>query len=163
MSSYSINEIMKMLPHRSPFLLIDRVIECEAGKRAVAIKNVTIDEPFFNGHFSTEPILPGVLIVETIAQTTVVMYCASFMESIEVRNDHAPLTPEKWEAMIKEHVGYLVEIKTMKFMKKVTPGDTMRIEVIVKNKFANLSLIESKVKVDGVIVAMGKIAVSEKV
>ena len=65
--------------------------------------------------------------------------------------------------MIKEHVGYLVEIKTMKFMKKVTPGDTMRIEVIVKNKFANLSLIESKVKVDGVIVAMGKIAVSEKV
>lgn len=152
-----------MLPHRAPFLLIDRVMECEAGKRAVAIKNVTIDEPFFNGHFPAEPIFPGVLIVETIAQTTAVMYCAAFMESAEAQNDQVPLTLENLEAMIKEHVGYLVEIKSMKFMRKVIPGDTMKIEVTLKNKFANLSLIESKVMVDGAIVAMGKIAVSEKV
>ena len=73
MTELDIKEIMKIVPHRYPFLLIDRIIELEEGKRAVAIKNVTMNEPFFQGHFPDHPIMPGVLICEAIAQVGVVM------------------------------------------------------------------------------------------
>ena len=73
MTEMDIKEILKIIPHRYPFVLIDRIIELEEGKRAVAIKNVTINEPFFNGHFPGQPIMPGVLIIEGLAQVGVVM------------------------------------------------------------------------------------------
>lgn len=159
---FNTKEIMSMLPHRAPFLLVDKVIECEPGVHAVGIKNVTIDEPFFQGHFPTETIMPGVLIVETIAQVTAIMYCSAFLEKLQATSEGENMTPEERAKMIADHVGYLVEIKSMKFIKTVEPGDTMRIEVWKKTTFAALSLIDVKVYVDGIVVAEGKIAVSEK-
>lgn len=161
MLNYECKEILSMLPHRAPFLLIDKVKDCDPGKSAVGIKNVTIDEPFFAGHFPTEPIVPGVLIVESIAQTTAVMYCSAFVE--EMKKEEGKLQdPRELAEKIQEHVGYLAEIKAMKFLKTVHPGDTMRIETKKKGCFGILSMIEAKVWVDKVLVAEGKIAVSEK-
>ncbi|EPR12151.1 3-hydroxyacyl-ACP dehydratase FabZ [Ruminiclostridium papyrosolvens] len=159
---FTTKEIMSILPHKAPFLLVDKVIECEPGKYALGIKNVTIDEPFFQGHFPTEPILPGVLIVESIAQVTAVMYCAEFMESMKQDASANNLSEVDIAKKIAEHVGYLVEIKSMKFKKTVHPGDTLHIQVWKKTTFASLSLIEAKVVVDNEIVAEGKISVSEK-
>ena len=160
---FKAKEIMNMLPHRAPFLLVDKVIECEPGIYAVGIKNVTIDEPFFQGHFPAEPIMPGVLIIESIAQVTAVMYGAAFLEQLNTMEAGEGLTPEERSRLIAEHVGYLVEIKSMKFRKLIEPGDTMRIEVRKKTMFGSLSLVDAKVYVEGNVVAEGKIVVSEKV
>ncbi len=106
-----INEIMKILPHRFPFLMVDRVIELDPGKRIVAIKNVTINEPFFPGHFPGHPVMPGVLIVEAMAQVAGIMaYLASDDE-------------------IRKKVSYFMSIDSAKFRKPVRPGDQLRIEV----------------------------------
>ena len=104
-----INDIMNIIPHRPPFLLIDRVTEIEAGKRAVAIKNVTMNEPFFVGHFPQEPVMPGVLIIEALAQTGAV----------------ALLSMPEYAGKI----AYFGAIDGAKFRKKVVPGDTLRLEV----------------------------------
>ncbi len=110
-----INEIMQILPHRPPFLLIDRIEEMEPGSRAVAIKNVTMNEPFFPGHFPQEPVMPGVLIVEAMAQAGA---CA-----ILCMEEYKGKTP------------YFGAVDNAKFRAKVVPGDTLRLEVsIVKLK-----------------------------
>lgn len=106
-----INEIMKILPHRYPFLMVDRVIEVEHGKRCVAIKNVTINEPFFQGHFPGHPVMPGVLIIEALAQVAGIMaYLASDEET-------------------RAKVTYFMAIDNARFRKPVSPGDQLRIEV----------------------------------
>ncbi len=155
-------EIMSMLPHKAPFLFVDKIIECIPGQYAVGIKNVTIDQPFFQGHFPADPILPGVLIVESIAQVTAVMYGAAYKEKLEEDQKKKELTPEQKAEKIAEHVGYLAEIKSMKFKKIVEPGDVLRIEVTKKGAFSTLSQIEAKVTVEGAVVVEGKISVSEK-
>lgn len=104
-----IKEIMSILPHRSPFLLIDRVIEMEEGKRCVALKNVTMNEPFFTGHFPQEPVMPGVLIIEALAQTGAV----------------AMLSMDEF----KGKIAFFGGIDKAKFRGKVVPGDTIRLEV----------------------------------
>ena len=104
-----IKEIMSILPHRSPFLLIDRVLEMEEGKRCVALKNVTMNEPFFQGHFPQEPVMPGVLIIEALAQTGAV----------------AMLSMEEF----KGKIAFFGGIDKAKFRGKVVPGDTLRLEV----------------------------------
>lgn len=110
-----IKEIMKIIPHRYPFLLIDKIIKMEKGKSITAIKNITMNEPYFNGHFPTEPVLPGVLIVEAIAQAGV---CAILLKE-----------------EFKGKTAYLGGIKNAKFKAKVVPGDTLRLEVeLVKLK-----------------------------
>ncbi|MCL2573437.1 MAG: 3-hydroxyacyl-ACP dehydratase FabZ [Defluviitaleaceae bacterium] len=104
-----INEIMQIIPHRPPFLLIDRVVEMVAGKRVVAIKNVTMNEPYFVGHFPQEPVMPGVLIIESMAQAGAVALLS-----------------------MPEYVGkiaYFGAIDNAKFRRKVVPGDTLRLEV----------------------------------
>ncbi|HEY5512389.1 MAG TPA: 3-hydroxyacyl-ACP dehydratase FabZ [Geomonas sp.] len=104
-------EIMKILPHRYPFLLVDKVLEVEQGKRIVAIKNVTMNEPFFQGHFPGFPVMPGVLIIEAMAQVAAIMaYLASGSES-------------------NEKVSYFMAIDNARFRKPVKPGDTLRIEI----------------------------------
>ncbi len=110
-----IKEIMKVLPHRPPFLLIDKIEEVVAGERVVAIKNVTMNEPYFVGHFPSEPVMPGVLIVEAMAQAG-----AYAVLSIEEN---------------KGKTAYFGAIDKAKFRKKVVPGDTLKIEVeIIKLK-----------------------------
>jgi len=102
-------DIQKIIPHRFPFLLIDRIIEIEPGKRAVGIKNVTINEEFFQGHFPDYPVMPGVLIVEAIAQVGAV----------------AMLQLEEY----KGRIAFFAGLDNVRFKRQVKPGDTLRIEV----------------------------------
>lgn len=106
-----ITEIQKVLPHRYPFLLIDKIEELVPGKKAVAIKNVTMNEYFFQGHFPQEPVMPGVLIIEALAQTG-----AMAVLSLEEN---------------KGKIAYFVGIDKAKFRKKVVPGDVLKLEVEV--------------------------------
>lgn len=115
-----LTEIQKIIPHRYPMLLIDRVEELEAGKRAVAIRNVTAHEQVFNGHFPGNPVLPGVLIVEAMAQTGAV----------------ALLSMDEF----KGKTAYFGGIKEAKFRKVVRPGDTLRIEVTLEKIRNNVGL-----------------------
>ena len=104
-----INQIMEIIPHRPPFLLIDKVLEIEEGKRVVAIKNVSMNEPFFIGHFPQEPVMPGVLIVEALAQAGAVGLLSM--------------------SEYKGKIAYFGAIDKVKFRRKVVPGDTLRLEV----------------------------------
>ncbi|MCQ9207603.1 MAG: 3-hydroxyacyl-ACP dehydratase FabZ [Omnitrophica bacterium] len=109
-----INEIKSYLPHRYPFLLVDRIVEIEE-KKIVGIKNVTINEPFFVGHFPEHPVMPGVLIIEALAQTCGVLALK--------REEN------------KGKLAYFVSINNAKFRKPVFPGDTLRLEVeVIKHK-----------------------------
>ena len=107
----SVNEIMEQLPHRYPFLLVDRVLEFEAGKRIVAIKNVTINEPFFNGHFPGYPVMPGVLIVEALAQAGGIVALKALGGG--------------------KRIAYFGGIDNCKFRRPVVPGDQLRLEATV--------------------------------
>jgi len=125
-----IGQIMEYLPHRYPFLLIDRVIEFERAKRIVAIKNVTINEPFFNGHFPGYPIMPGVLVVEAMAQAG----CILLLNEVADR--------EKKLALFSG-------IDGAKFRRPVTPGDQLRLEVNVLSFRSRGGRMEGKAYVDG--------------
>lgn len=160
---FGINEIMKMLPHKAPFLLVDKVVECIPGEYAMGIKNVTIDEPFFQGHFPGNPIVPGVLLVEVMAQVAAIMFGSVIFDEKNDNTELAALNEEERAKIIAEHIGYLVEIKSVKFLKPVVPGDSLRVEVRKKGGIGPLSLIEAKIFVEGRSVVEGKIAVSEKV
>ncbi len=106
-----INEIMGILPHRFPFLMVDRILEMEPGKRIVGIKNVTINEPFFQGHFPGHPVMPGVLIIEAMAQVAGIL--AYLSSADEIRNK----------------VSYFMSIDNARFRKPVVPGDQLRFEM----------------------------------
>src|SRR5271154_4671834 len=134
-TGFDIHEILKILPHRYPFLLIDRVLELKRKERIVAIKNVTINEPFFNGHFPGLPIMPGVLIVEAIAQAG----GALLLTEVEDRADK---------------VMVFTGIERAKFRRPVSPGDQLRIEVEVKGWRAIPRMIA--VKMHGVAYVDGK-------
>lgn len=127
---FDIQEILGFLPHRFPFLLIDRIIEFERTKRLVAIKNVTINEPFFQGHFPDYPIMPGVLVVEAMAQ------CGAVIMLSEL--------PDR-ESKLAVFTG----IERAKFRRPVTPGDQLRIEVNVLSFRTRAGRIEGKAYVDG--------------
>jgi 3-hydroxyacyl-[acyl-carrier-protein] dehydratase len=106
-----VQEIMKILPHRYPFLLVDRIQEMDPGKRIVGIKNVTINEPFFQGHFPKHPVMPGVLIIEAMAQVAgILAYLSSDDE-------------------IRKKVCYFLSIDAARFRKPVFPGDVLRLEM----------------------------------
>ncbi len=125
-----ITDIMAILPHRYPFLLIDRVIERERMKRIVAIKNVTINEPFFTGHFPGYPIMPGVLVVEAMAQAGGLLLL--------------PEIPDREKKLM-----VFTGIERAKFRKPVAPGDQLRIEVEVMNWRVSAARLEGKAFVDG--------------
>ncbi|MEE8638428.1 MAG: acyl-ACP--UDP-N-acetylglucosamine O-acyltransferase [Candidatus Margulisiibacteriota bacterium] len=135
MIELDINEIKKIIPHRYPLLLIDRIIELEEGKRAVAIKNVTVNEPFFQGHFPDHPIMPGVLICEAIAQVGVVM-------ALRVPGN-------------EEKLPYFAGIDNVRFRKPVVPGDQLRLEVETLWTRGNLGKMHGKALVGKEIVAEG--------
>ena len=125
----NIQEIKEIIPHRYPMLLIDRVEEMVEGERIVAKKNVTINEPFFQGHFPEEPVMPGVLIVEAMAQAGAV----------------ALLSLEQF----KGKTAYFGGLDKAKFRKKVTPGDTLYLEVEILKVNASAGIGKGIAKVDG--------------
>ena len=133
MKMFDIQEILNFLPHRYPFLLVDRIIEYEPGKRIVGMKNVTINEPFFQGHFPGVPIMPGVLIVECMAQ---VGGCLVF-ESMENRD---------------EKLVFFMGIERARFRKPVRPGDQLKVEMIVERMKSRIGKLTGKVHVEGQIV-----------
>ena len=133
MAVLRIKEIMELLPHRQPFLLLDTVEELEPGKRAVARKCVTYNEPFFNGHFPQEPVMPGVLIIEAMAQTGAVAVLS---------------LPE-----YKGKTGYLGGIRSARFRGKVVPGDVLVMEVEMIRQKGPVGIGAAKATVDGKLVA----------
>ena len=136
MNSMTIHEVLKHLPHRYPFLLIDRVLSCEPGKNLVALKNVTINEPFFAGHFPRYPVMPGVMIVEALAQASALL---SF-KTAEAEVDD-------------ESVYYFVGIDKARFKKPVTAGDTLRLEVTLRRHLRGIWKFWGVATVDGVLVS----------
>jgi 3-hydroxyacyl-[acyl-carrier-protein] dehydratase len=126
----TIQEIMDFLPHRYPFLLIDRVLEFEPQKSVVAIKNVTMNEPFFQGHFPGAPIMPGVLVIEAMAQAGAVLLLS------ELEDRHSKLA-------------VFTGIDGAKFRRSITPGDQLRIEVNVVSFRPRAGKMEGKAFIDG--------------
>jgi 3-hydroxyacyl-[acyl-carrier-protein] dehydratase len=127
-----IREIQNHLPHRYPFLLVDRILEMDKGKKAVGIKNVTVNEPFFMGHFPGNPIMPGVLIVEALAQLAGLLAFLSGIQGDAV---------------------YFMSIEKAKFRKPVVPGDQLRLEITTLHQRANVWKFSGNAKVDEKIVA----------
>ena len=134
-----IEEIMKVLPHRYPFLLVDRILELEEGKRVVGIKNVTINEPFFQGHFPGHPIMPGVLIVEAMAQVGGMLMLGSLQE------------PDS-------KVVYFKSLDNVKFRRPVKPGDQLRFELDVLAMRGPLCKMHGVARVDGEVVCEADMA-----
>jgi len=132
-----INEIREILPHRYPMLLVDRIVELEA-ERIVGIKNVTANEPFFAGHFPDFPVMPGVLIVEAMAQTAGVLV----LKSIPDRESKRVL---------------LVSIERAKFRKPVIPGDQLRLEMTVVRRKHTVAVMEGRATVNGLVVAEAEV------
>ncbi|MCB0825353.1 MAG: 3-hydroxyacyl-ACP dehydratase FabZ [Armatimonadetes bacterium] len=126
-------EILKYLPHRYPILLVDRILEMEEGKRCVGIKNVTMNEPFFQGHYPGRPIMPGVLIVESMAQAGAVMILAS---------------PE-----FANYIPVIGSIEEAKFRRQVIPGDTLRHEIELVKLRGTVGKIKAVSTVDGEVAA----------
>ncbi len=139
-----INEVLKHLPHRYPFLMVDRVIECEPGKRLVAVKNVSFNEPYFTGHFPEKPVMPGVLILEALAQATGILG----FKTASKTNDNGSL--------------YLfVGIDNARFKRQVIPGDQLRLEVELTRTIRNIWKFDTVAKVDGKVVASAQIMCAE--
>ena len=128
--TFTIQEIMDFLPHRYPFLLIDRIVEFERAKRVVAIKNVTMNESFFQGHFPGAPIMPGVLVIEAMAQAGAVLMLS------EMEDRHSKLA-------------VFTGIEGAKFRRSITPGDQIRIEVDVVSFRTRAGKMAGKAFIDG--------------
>ena len=133
----TIEDIMAILPHRPPFLLVDRILEIEEGVRAVGIKNVTMNEPFFVGHFPSKPIMPGVLIVEAMAQVGAVAILR---------------LPEFAGKLV-----YFAGIDAVRFKKPVVPGDTLRMDVTLEKLRRRIGKAHAVATVDGALVAEGNL------
>jgi 3-hydroxyacyl-[acyl-carrier-protein] dehydratase len=129
-------QVMRILPHRYPMLMVDRVVEIEPDVKAVGIKNVTINEPQFEGHFPGRPIMPGVMLVEAMAQTAAVLVARSDLS----------LVPEN-------KIVYLMSIETARFRKPVTPGDVLVVHVAKKRRRGNAWKFDGRCTVDGQVVA----------
>lgn len=131
-----INEIAKYIPHRYPFLLVDRILELEENKRVVALKNVTMNEPFFPGHFPHHPVMPGVLIVEAMAQAAAVLSFKSM-----------GMVPDE------NQVVYFAGIDNVRFKRPVTPGDQLVMEVEITNNKRNIYKYKGVARVAGEVAA----------
>jgi len=126
------HEIQNILPHRFPFLMIDRIIELEPGVKAVGLKNITVNEPFFQGHFPNHPIMPGVLVVEAMAQVAGVL---------------------AFRSGVKGEFVYFMSIEKAKFRKPVLPGDQLRLEIKVLHQRNNVWRFSGEAFVDNKLVS----------
>ena len=135
--------IQKLLPHRYPFLLVDRVLEIVPDKRILAYKNITQNEPFFTGHFPGKPIMPGVLIVEALAQAGGLLTQLSHIGETDNR------------------MFYMVKVEGARFKKMVVPGDRLDLDVTIKRVIRNMAMYEGIARVDGVEVATAEVLCAE--
>ena len=140
MSGMEIGQILEYLPHRYPFLLVDRVLSCEPGKDIVALKNVTINEPYFQGHFPNYPVMPGVLIIESMAQAAAILT----FHSEKARPD-------------KNSVYFFVGIDNARFKKPVVPGDTLRLEVAITRHVRGIWKFTARALVGDTLAAEGEL------
>jgi len=140
MAEMDIGEIMKYLPHRYPMLLIDRVVEIELGRSLVAIKNVSYNEPYFQGHFPNRPVMPAVIILEAMAQATGILVLRSM--------DKLPS---------EKSIYYFVGIDGARFRRPVEPGDQLRIEVELLRSIRGIWKLRSDATVNGDTVASGEL------
>jgi len=134
--SMEIKEILKYLPHRYPFLLVDRVVSCEPGKKIIAIKNVAISEPFFQGHFPENPVMPGVMILEALAQAAAIL---SFKTFNHVSTENL--------------LYYFVGIDRARFKKPVVPGDVLALEVTMLRQVRGIGKFGARALVGETVVA----------
>jgi 3-hydroxyacyl-[acyl-carrier-protein] dehydratase len=132
-----IKQIMEIIPHRYPFLLVDRIEEMEPGKSCVGYKNVTMNEPFFQGHFPSEPVMPGVLIIEALAQVGAV----------------AILSKEEF----KGKIAYFGGINNAKFKRKVVPGDVLKLEIEMTSVKGPIGMGSAKATVNGQLAASAEL------
>ncbi|VAW38825.1 3-hydroxyacyl-[acyl-carrier-protein] dehydratase, FabZ form, partial [hydrothermal vent metagenome] len=121
LDTVEVEKILKLLPHRYPFLLVDRVIDYQLGEHLTAIKNVTFNEPHFTGHFPSHPVMPGVLIIEAMAQASGIL---SRLAIGELQDE--------------DDIFYLVKVDKAKFMQTVVPGDQLHLHVSIKRKMRNM-------------------------
>jgi 3-hydroxyacyl-[acyl-carrier-protein] dehydratase len=138
-----IEAIMRQLPHRYPFLLVDRVLECVPGERIHALKNVTFNEPFFPGHFPHRPVMPGVMIIEALAQAAGILAFKT-----------AGVIPDNDTRF------YFVAIDNARFRKPVEPGDQLQLKVTLKRAFKGIWKFDCLAEVDGAEVASAEIMVA---
>lgn len=146
METMDIQAILEHLPHRYPFLLVDRVLECEPGKRLKALKNVSVNEPMFTGHFPERPIFPGVLIMEALAQATGILA----FKSQGKKPDGSSLY-------------YFAGIDNCRFKQPVLPGDQLILEVEVLKAKRSIWKFNAEAKVDGKVVASAELMCAEQV
>lgn len=135
--------IHQLLPHRYPFLLVDRVVEFESGKRVLCYKNVSGNEHFFQGHFPDRPVMPGVMVIEALAQAGGVLTQLTHGGTIEGR------------------LSYLVKVDNAKFSRMVVPGDRLELEAQIKREIRNMTLYTGIARVDGEQVACADILCAE--
>jgi len=138
-----VTTIQALLPHRYPFLLVDRVVEFEPNKRVLAYKNITANENFFNGHFPGQPVMPGVLVIEALAQAGGLLTQLSNGGGTEGK------------------LFYLVKVDNAKFSRMVVPGDKLDLEVILKRTIRNMAMYEGIARVDGEQAACANILCAE--
>jgi 3-hydroxyacyl-[acyl-carrier-protein] dehydratase len=142
-----VTRIQALLPHRYPFLLVDRVLELEPNQRVLAVKNVSINEPFFQGHFPGHPVMPGVLVLEALAQAGGLLTQLSAAATGAVSGE--------------EKLFYLVKIDNARFSRMVVPGDQLMLEVRLKRMIRNMAMYECTASVDGKTVASADILCAE--
>jgi len=140
MNSMEIHRILECLPHRYPMLMVDRVISCDPGKRIVAIKNVTINEPFFGGHFPHYPVMPGVLIIEALAQAAAILTFKTHDQKADANS-----------------IYYFVGINNARFKKPVMPGDQLHLHVEVERHMRGVWKFKAEARVDGQLVAEARL------
>ena len=136
------DDILKNFPHTFPFRMIDRILEIEPGKRAVTLKNVSIDEPYLQGHFPKEPVMPSILVLEALAQTGGLAFHSSFEKE-------------------GEGVPFLARIDEFRLKGKVVPGDSLILEAEIEHIFSNLAKVKVRAKVKEKIVAEGKLVLAK--
>jgi len=137
------NEVLERLPHAFPFRMIDRILEIEKGKKAIALKNISIDEPYFLGHFPKDPVMPGVLILEAMAQTGGLAFQSSFESGGE------------W-------IPVLARVEEFRLKRRVIPGDQVIIEAEVLHVFSNLAKVKVLARVSGETVAEGTLVLAKR-
>lgn len=140
-----IHKVLRLLPHRYPFLLVDRVVECVPGERLVALKNVTFNEPFFQGHFPARPVMPGVMVLEALAQATGLLAMETSPESVG-----------------ENVLYYLVGIDNARFKRPVEPGDQLRLEARLIKRKRDIWVFSTEAGVDGKTVATAEIMCTQR-